>query len=79
MVPTLILDMDLEDFENDYAGLRQDQSAALLSAAACVEYLDAQWYINASRRARWMDLVGDYAGSEPFVLDGKCPIDSTLN
>ena len=32
--------------------------------------LDDTWYIKASRRARRMDLIGDYAGSEMFVIDG---------
>jgi ATP-dependent RNA helicase DDX60 len=35
-----------------------------------IRYLDAVWYGALSRRARWMDLIGDYAGNEPFVIDG---------
>ena len=33
---------------------------------------DALWYITASRRARRMDIIGDYAGNEMFVIDGAC-------
>lgn len=34
--------------------------------------IDKDWYIPATRRARWMDLIGDYAGNELFVVDGEC-------
>jgi len=29
------------------------------------------WYTERNRRGRQMDLIGDYAGTEPFVLDGN--------
>ena len=39
-----------------------------------VEALD-QWYkMIAGKKARWMDLIGDYAGNERFILDGNKPL-----
>lgn len=41
-----------------------------LSSAEAIELVDSTWYAMVSRKARWMDLIGDYAGNENFVLDG---------
>lgn len=64
--------MDLENFENTepVSNLPSDLHQKL-SAAQAVEEIDRKWYYQASRSARWMDLLGDYAGIEPFVIDGK--------
>ena len=35
-----------------------------------VSILDKLWYSRVSGQARWMDLVGDFAGTERFVVDG---------
>ena len=29
-----------------------------------------EWYARTAKTARWMDLVGDYAGDELFIVDG---------
>jgi hypothetical protein len=66
--------MDLDDFDEqltaDVGGLasstRKIETAAQARAA-----LDGTWWTIASRAARRMDLLGDYAGTEPFVIDGK--------
>lgn len=61
--------MDLEEFE----GLNQIltvPSSVFNSAHDALDYLDRMWFINATRSARWMDLLGDYAGGEPFIIDG---------
>lgn len=64
--------MDLDDFDAVVAKRPLDSDQELLGTTpkAAVEYIDAQWYTAVNRRARWMDLIGDYAGSEPFVVDG---------
>ena len=62
--------MDLEEFEESNQILTVP-SRALKSAHAALEYLDRQWFISATRSARWMDLLGDYAGDEPFIIDGR--------
>jgi hypothetical protein len=62
--------MDLEGFENineDNITSNQDS----FTAGEALAHIDASWYTNINRRGRWMDLIGDYAGSEPFILDGK--------
>lgn len=63
--------MDLENFNaiGESPSLATPTSGTL-SAKEALEQIDGIWYIPANRRARWMDLLGDYAGSEPFVLDG---------
>jgi hypothetical protein len=42
----------------------------LVTAEDALQYIDAEWYSIVSKRARWMDLLGDYAGSETFIVDG---------
>lgn len=61
--------MDLEEFErsNHKLSLPYD----FQTAHEALDVLDQQWFINATRSARWMDLLGDYAGDEPFIIDGK--------
>lgn len=63
--------MDLENFNAiDESPLLTTPTSGALSTKEALEQIDGIWYIAANRRARWMDLLGDYAGSEPFVLDG---------
>ncbi|KAI0720199.1 P-loop containing nucleoside triphosphate hydrolase protein [Cerioporus squamosus] len=74
--------MDLDDFEVAIAQLPLEDGpleVSSQSAKEAVEYIDAQWYTFVNRRGRWMDLIGDYAGSEPFVVDGEALIDMVLN
>ena len=61
--------MDLEGFDDAIATPRKKFKSS--SFHQVIERIDDEWYFRASRSARWMDLLGDYAGSEPFVLDGK--------
>lgn len=41
------------------------------AASELLDYINEHWYYQATKRARWMDLIGDYAGDEPFIIDGK--------
>lgn len=61
--------MDLEEF-NNINELTPSLATTIYSAEQALEYFDAIWYTNTNRRGRWMDLIGDYAGSELFILDG---------
>lgn len=64
--------MDLDDFDAAVEQLPLDVgSSNAQSPKDAVRLIDAQWYTPVSRRGRWMDLIGDYAGSEPFVVDGE--------
>ena len=37
-----------------------------------LKYIDEKWYTEVGgKKARWMDLIGDYAGNERFILDGN--------
>jgi hypothetical protein len=62
--------MDLEGFDDALGANLPADSAGDLSFAQALDSLDRSWYIKATRSARWMDLLGDYAGTEPFLLDG---------
>ena len=66
--------MDLDDFDAAVEQLPPDTQISLSAQSPkdAVAYVDAQWYTLVNRRGRWMDLIGDYAGSEPFVVDGEC-------
>ncbi|EJF64914.1 P-loop containing nucleoside triphosphate hydrolase protein [Dichomitus squalens LYAD-421 SS1] len=72
--------MDLDDFDAAIAQLplKEEPTLSTQSAKAAVNYLDSQWYSLVNRRGRWMDLIGDYAGSEPFIVDGEALIAMVL-
>ncbi|EKM57510.1 uncharacterized protein PHACADRAFT_192658 [Phanerochaete carnosa HHB-10118-sp] len=53
--------------------------ANVLSPAAALAYFDEAWYLKASRRARRMDLIGDYAGNELFIIDGDSLLELALD
>ncbi|KAG1725085.1 uncharacterized protein EDB91DRAFT_117149 [Suillus paluster] len=63
--------MDFEEFEVDIERIIKKSST---NASSCLtealNWIDSTWYAPASKSARWMDLIGDYAGAEPFVIDG---------
>jgi hypothetical protein len=64
--------MDLEEFDDLDEITRNPtwSKTTNLDPGSILEEADEKWYIKASRAARWMDLLGDYAGSEPFIIDG---------
>jgi len=64
--------MDLEEFEVNHrgSGTTTNDATRSLSIPDALKWIDAEWH-TASRRARWMDLLGDYAGTEPFIIDGR--------
>ncbi|KAK0440417.1 uncharacterized protein EV420DRAFT_1315927 [Desarmillaria tabescens] len=41
--------------------------------------INESWYYQATKKARWMDLIGDYAGDEPFIIDGESLLQSVLD
>jgi hypothetical protein len=43
-----------------------------MNALEALKCIDDRWYkIIVGKKARWMDLIGDYAGNERFILDGN--------
>lgn len=71
------MDLDLDGFDQGPASV-DDPSAegdvvatGPLDAQSALLRIDNNWYGERNRRARQMDLIGDYAGTEPFVLDGN--------
>ncbi|KAI0638272.1 P-loop containing nucleoside triphosphate hydrolase protein [Trametes polyzona] len=72
--------MDLDDFDAAIEQLPlETNSLNAQNPQDAVAYLDAQWYTLVNRRGRWMDLIGDYAGSEPFVVDGEALLQLVLD
>lgn len=66
--------MDLEEFEVDHPGSKgtTNDATSSLSIPDALKWIDAEWH-TAGKRARWMDLLGDYAGIERFIIDGSVP------
>ncbi|KAF7974023.1 hypothetical protein HWV62_13539 [Athelia sp. TMB] len=72
--------MDLENFEIADSGDRLvEATCASYTSSEALQHLDNVWYIQANRRARWMDIIGDYAGSERFIIDGESLLQLVLN
>jgi hypothetical protein len=71
--------MDLTDVAFDdsvFEAVDGDQENASrekkMNAVEALKCIDDQWYKRvAGKKARWMDLIGDYAGNERFILDGS--------
>lgn len=50
-----------------------------MTAVQALKFIDDNWYKKiAGKRARWMDLIGDYAGNERFILDGESLLQQVL-
>lgn len=64
--------MDFEEFEVDIERVIEESSikSSSCTVAQALQWVDTTWYAPTSRNARWMDLIGDYAGAEPFIIDG---------
>jgi hypothetical protein len=70
--------MDLIDFAFDDSVLEAVDSSQdkaheeTMNAVEALKCIDDRWYKTiAGKKARWMDLIGDYAGNERFILDGS--------
>ncbi|KAJ7608765.1 hypothetical protein FB45DRAFT_1128535 [Roridomyces roridus] len=76
--------MDLDNFDDDFDGPQlSDGEAAgdidFLPPAKTLQALDGHWFTPATRRARWMDLLGDYAGTELFIISGESLLERVLD
>ncbi|KAG2367850.1 hypothetical protein BDR07DRAFT_1325978 [Suillus spraguei] len=72
--------MDFEEFEVDIERAIEDSEPSKSSTVIdTLNWIDSTWYAPASRNARWMDLIGDYAGAEPFVIDGHSLLQVVLD
>jgi hypothetical protein len=64
---------------DDAVGSSQDNPAPAheekMNTVEALKCIDDRWYKTiAGKKARWMDLLGDYAGNERFTLDGNKPL-----
>ena len=64
-----MMDLDLDGF-GVVSGVVDDRYDGFEDARSALVHID-HWYRERNRRGRQMDLIGDYAGTEPFVLDGN--------
>jgi len=66
------MDLDLDGFDVLAVVDNHSDTAAtrFKDAQSALRHID-DWYRERNRRGRQMDLIGDYAGTEPFVLDGN--------
>ncbi|KAG1758646.1 hypothetical protein EDD22DRAFT_997577 [Suillus occidentalis] len=72
--------MDFEEFEVDIERAIEDSKPSKsCTSTEALNWIDSTWYAPASRNARWMDIVGDYAGAEPFVIDGHSLLQVVLD
>ena len=63
---------DTVDCSQDNPACAHEEKMDAVEALKCI---DDQWYKTvAGKKARWMDLIGDYAGNERFTLDGNIPL-----
>ena len=65
------MDLDLDGFDEGSAIVTQPSLGKDTAAEFALRYIDDRWYRDRNRRGRQMDLIGDYAGTEPFILDGN--------
>ena len=68
----VMMDLDLDGFGvvSGVVDDRSDTATGFEDARSALLHID-HWYRERNRRGRQMDLIGDYAGTEPFVLDGN--------
>lgn len=69
--------MDLENFEEPTSpAIHIDKIThpEQLQPKQALSTLDEIWYQPATRRARWMDLLGDYSGREAFIIEGTSTV-----
>ncbi|KAJ7757625.1 hypothetical protein B0H16DRAFT_1721359 [Mycena metata] len=74
--------MDLENFDDAAALDPQplvEKPQSRISVHRALQLIDSQWFSLATRRARWMDLLGDYAGAELFLISGESLLERVLD
>jgi hypothetical protein len=65
--------MDFEEFEVDIErAIKGSKLSTPCTVTEALKWIDSTWYAPISRNAHWMDIIRDYAGAEPFVIDGTC-------
>ncbi|RXW18628.1 hypothetical protein EST38_g7226 [Candolleomyces aberdarensis] len=72
--------MDFDDFDDGPQDLAQVAAViAESNAKKALNIFDRVWYIRRSRASRRMDLLGDYAGNEFFLIDGDALFQQVLD
>ncbi|KAG2012979.1 DEAD/DEAH box helicase [Coprinopsis cinerea AmutBmut pab1-1] len=71
--------MDLDGFDGDIPRRNRAFQQHSDKIQDALDALDVNWYIPKTRGARFMDLLGDYAGNELFVIDGESLFQTILD
>lgn len=67
--------MDLDDFEQvQDVDDAQAGDLQIQDWQEALRHFDESWYSAANRRGLIMDLIGDYGGSELFIIHGQCDL-----
>ena len=76
------MDNEFEDIEHIRIPFEEwgvASGATVWSAKDALVICDASWYTRASQSARWMDIIGDYAGEELFLVNGDSLLNAVLD
>ncbi|KAI0310815.1 hypothetical protein OF83DRAFT_1252292 [Amylostereum chailletii] len=68
-----------EDGPETVTSILEDSATLGVNARKAVDIVDKTWYHEIAKRGRWMDLIGDYAGSERFIVDGESLLQVVLD
>ncbi|KAK2461121.1 hypothetical protein APHAL10511_006648 [Amanita phalloides] len=71
--------MDLDDFADTGVKQTSIDLNKNLTIQQALKVFDDHWYALTYRSARWMDLIGDYGGSELFIIDGESLLQQVLD
>jgi hypothetical protein len=58
-----------EDIKSHVGSEEIDKEKDVISPLAAITAIDSAWYSRLN--PRWMDLIGEYAGTEMFVVEGE--------
>ncbi|KIK34709.1 hypothetical protein CY34DRAFT_17540 [Suillus luteus UH-Slu-Lm8-n1] len=79
MLPSAVT-IDFQEFEvRIERAIEDSKPSKSCTFTEALNWIDPTWYAPASRNARWMDLIGDYAGAEHFVIDGHSLLQVVLD
>ncbi|KAG1765281.1 hypothetical protein EV702DRAFT_1051084 [Suillus placidus] len=80
LTPPSAVTIDFEEFEvRIKRAIEDSKPSKSCTFTEALNWIDPTWYAPASRNAHWMDLIGDYAGAEHFVIDGHSLLQVVLD
>ncbi|KAF5334374.1 hypothetical protein D9611_013536 [Ephemerocybe angulata] len=71
--------MDFDDFDERPQDVAETTKNASGGIEGILRAFDKAWYVGRGRASRRMDLLGDYAGNELFLIDGESLFQAVLD